>query len=102
VAVVRAEPAIQPPTNDALPSPSPDSDQELLSTGQRIIVLLPGQKEGTVLTISDDGTVEVPDLGPVQAAGQRPSDVEKAIAVGFFDRYVTTLAGAVRVNRAPP
>jgi peptidoglycan hydrolase-like protein with peptidoglycan-binding domain len=102
VAVVRAEPAIQPPTNDALPSPSPDSDQELLSTGQRIIVLLPGQKEGPVLTISDDGTVEVPDLGPVQAAGQRPSDVEKAIAVGFFDRYVTTLAGAVRVNRAPP
>jgi len=33
----------------------------------------------------------------VQAAGQRPSDVDKAIAVGFFDRYVATLAGAVRV-----
>ena len=66
------------------------------------IVLLPGQKAGSVLTVSDDGTVEVPDLGPVQAAGQRPSDVEKAIAVGFFDRYVATLAGAVRVNSAPP
>jgi len=46
------------------------------------IVLLPGQKAGSVLTVSDDGTVEVPDLGPVQAAGQRPSDVDKAIASG--------------------
>jgi protein involved in polysaccharide export with SLBB domain len=65
------------------------------------IVLLPGQ-EGSVLTVSDHGTVEVPDLGPVQAAGKRPSDVEKAIAVGFLDRYIATLAGAVRVSSVPP
>jgi protein involved in polysaccharide export with SLBB domain len=52
--------------------------------------------------VSDDGTVEVPDLGPVQAAGKRPSDVEKAIAVGFLDRYIATLDGAVRVSSAPP
>jgi peptidoglycan hydrolase-like protein with peptidoglycan-binding domain len=102
VAEVRAEPVIQPPANDALPSPPPDSDQELLSTGQRILVLLPGQREEIVLIISDDGTVEVPNLGPVQAAGKLPSDVEKAIAVEFLDRYIATLAGAVRVSSVPP
>jgi peptidoglycan hydrolase-like protein with peptidoglycan-binding domain len=102
VAEVRAEPAIQPPANDGLPSPTPESGQELLSTGQSILVRLPGQKEGSVLTVSDDGTVEVPNLGPVQAAGKRPSDVEKAIAVGFLDRYIATLAGAVRVSSVPP
>ena len=59
--------------------------------------MLPNQEEGSVLTVRDDGTVEVPGLGPVQAAGKRPSDVEKAIAVGFLDRYIATLAGAVRV-----
>jgi len=102
IAEVRSESAIRPPAKDALPFPSPDSEQEMLSTGQRILVLLPGQREESVLMVSDDGTVEVPDLGPVQAAGKRPSDVEKAIAVGFLDRYVATLARAVRVSSAPP
>ena len=99
---MKVQSANQPPRNDAAPVTSLDSDQELLSTGQRIVVLLPEQKEGSVLTVRDDGTIEVPTLGPVQAAGKRPSDVEKAIAVEFLDRYIATLAGAVRVSSLPP
>ena len=99
---VQAQSTNQPPHNGAVPVTSPDNDQELLSTGQRIVVLLPEQKEGSILTVKDDGTIEVPSLGPVQAAGKRPSDVEKAIAVEYLDRYVATLVGAVRVSNAPP
>jgi peptidoglycan hydrolase-like protein with peptidoglycan-binding domain len=102
VAKVQAQSADQPPPSDSPPVTPLDSDQEPLSTGQRIVVLLPEQKEGSILTVRDDGTIEVPNLGPVQAAGKRPSDVEKAIAVEFLDRYVATLVGAVRVSNVPP
>jgi protein involved in polysaccharide export with SLBB domain len=102
VTIVHEEAAIQPAAGDAPPSPPHEDDQELLSAGRRIIVMLPSQEEGSVLTVRDDGTVEVPGLGPVQAAGKRPSDVEKAIAVELLDRYVTTLVGTVRVSSLPP
>jgi peptidoglycan hydrolase-like protein with peptidoglycan-binding domain len=102
VAQVQAQSATQPPPSAAPPVTPLDGDQEALSTGQRIVVLLPDQKEGSVLTVRDDGTIEVPNLGPVQAAGRRPLDVEKAIAVGFLDRYIATLAGAVRVSNVLP
>ena len=102
VTIVHEEAAVQPAAGDAPPSPPHEDDQELLSAGRRIIVMLPSQEEGSVLTVRDDGTVEVPGLGPVQAAGKRPSDVEKAIAVELLDRYVTTLAGTVRVSSLPP
>jgi len=102
VAREQTQSADQPPPSDSPPVPPLDSDQELLSTGQRVAVLLPEQKEGSILTVRDDGTIEVPNLGPVQAAGKRPSDVEKAIAVKFLDRYVATLVGSVRVSNVPP
>jgi peptidoglycan hydrolase-like protein with peptidoglycan-binding domain len=99
---VEVQSAKEPAPNDVPPMTPSDNDQELLSTGQRIVVLLPEQKEGRILTVRDDGTIEVPNMGPVQAVGKRPSDVEKAIAVEYLDRYVATLVGAVRVSNAPP
>jgi peptidoglycan hydrolase-like protein with peptidoglycan-binding domain len=101
-AKVQAQSASQPPADDVQSVTPLDSDQEALSTGQRVVVLLPEQMEGSILTVRDDGTIEVPTLGPVQAAGKRPSDVEKAIAVEFLDRYIATLVGAVRVSNVPP
>ncbi|UEM02340.1 peptidoglycan-binding protein [Skermanella rosea] len=73
-----------------------------LTPGRRITVLLPGEPEGRVLTVGDDGTVEVPGMGTVQAAGRHPSEIEKDIAVGMLDRYIATLVGAVRVDVLPP
>jgi peptidoglycan hydrolase-like protein with peptidoglycan-binding domain len=99
---VEVQSAKEPAPNDVPPMTPPDGDQELLTAGQRVVVLLPEQKEGRILTVRDDGTIEVPNMGPVQAAGKRPSDVEKAIAVEYLDRYVATLVGAVRVSNAPP
>ena len=88
---------VQPeaPARDAAP-PGP------LTPGRRITVLLPGETEGRVLTVGDDGTVEVPGMGTVQAAGRHPSEIEKDIAVGMLDRYIATLVGAVRVDVLPP
>lgn len=73
-----------------------------LTPGRRITVLLPGETEGRVLTVADDGTVEVPGMGTVQAAGRHASEIEKDIAVGMLDRYIATLVGAVRVDVLPP
>ena len=73
-----------------------------LAPGRRITVLLPGETEGRVLTVGDDGTVEVPGMGTIQAAGRHPSEIEKDIAVGMLDRYIATLVGAVRVDVLPP
>jgi peptidoglycan hydrolase-like protein with peptidoglycan-binding domain len=98
-----APPNPESPTDTRPESPGSEiTGQEPLASGQRITVLLPGQKEASILTVGNDGTVGVPGMGPVQAAGRRPADIEKAIAVGFLDRYIATLVGAVRVDIAPP
>ncbi|WP_211103833.1 peptidoglycan-binding protein [Skermanella pratensis] len=89
------EKPVQAPASDPAP-------HEPLAPGRRITVLLPGEAEGRVLTVGADGMVEVPGMGPVQAAGKLPSEIEKDIAVEMLDRYIATLVGAVRVDVLPP
>ena len=69
-----------------------------LSVGDTLTVALSGLPEAIephVEPIKDDGTITMPDIGPVQAAGKTPGEVESEIYHLYVPRIYTHITVAV-------
>jgi polysaccharide export outer membrane protein len=66
-------------------------DTVLITLGGLPIDLLPQDKQ-----IADDGTITLPDIGPIQAAGKKPHELESYIHDQYVPRFYTHISVTVK------
>jgi polysaccharide export outer membrane protein len=82
-------PVTRPPVAPVIPPVAADEDYRLAPQDQ-IAVTVYGQKDLTrTLRVSQSGTVTLPLLGEVRAAGLSASELEQVIEKGLRGRYLT-------------
>jgi len=89
---------------DAMKSPGPASIPELprIAVGDTITITLTGIP-GELLTpyekpITDDGTITLPDIGRIQAAGKTPGALEDYIHDQYVPKFYTHLSVTVKTT----
>jgi len=88
----------QPPNSTPPSKPDFDTRQEPLQVGFRIKVELAGATEKLdpiEQDIHDDGTINMPYIGRITAAGKSPSQLEKEITAAYVPSYYTHLSVTV-------
>lgn len=77
-----------PTSSPATSQPAPDAEVARFHVGDTVIVTLSGIPDETLLPhqepIKEDGTIDMPDIGKVQAAGKTAGELQDEI----HDRYV--------------
>jgi protein involved in polysaccharide export with SLBB domain len=96
-----ADPPSAPATPSAIPPPTNNTSFGPLRVGDRVIVSLSGTPE-TIQPIEQeiagDGTISLPFIGRVAAAGKTPAEVQNAIQ----DAYVPAWYKHLSVTVTPP
>jgi len=90
--------ALGQPTSVSISQSGALSDKYILSTGDELVVTLRGQENSTYrVRIDRDGTIILPKLSPILAAGRRfgefRSDLEAQVAQAFLSTKVFVAAG---------
>lgn len=89
---------------DLPPLPSRSERSYRLGTGDQVRVVVFDQKQLTAdYTVGDSGTIDIPLLGPVRAAGRQADGLAHAIAVGLQERGILRRPNvAVEVRKYRP
>ena len=95
-----AMPAFPAPPAVSLAPASAGADGDYrLAPQDRITVTILGQKDMTrTLRVAESGSVTLPLLGDVQAAGRSSAELEQAIEAGLRDRYLVNPRVSVAVT----
>lgn len=93
------EPGDVPPESVALTAIGGEPKSRMLAPGDRIAIAIRGDAQpAAYLAVADDGTVTVPGLGPLDAAGMTVTELEKIVAVRLLENYLRELS--VRIDVA--